>query len=117
MSSRLERVWDMQKVKITEGRVQKEYADGDSLVGYGYFKHNGKALQVWSRSIKGLNIHVFFLIRYFPRLHFQCYPKGPPYLPPQSPTHPLPLFGPGVPLYWGIFVEVSGVNRVTAVLQ
>ena len=40
--------------------------------------------------------------RYFPRLHFQCYPKGPPYPPPQSPTHPLPLFGPGVPLYWGI---------------
>jgi hypothetical protein len=44
----------------------------------------------------------FFLIRYFPRLHFQCYPKGLPYPPPQSPTHPLPLFGPGVPLYWGI---------------
>jgi hypothetical protein len=43
-----------------------------------------------------------FFIRYFPRLHFQCYPKGPPYPPPQSPTHPLPLFGPGVPLYWGI---------------
>jgi hypothetical protein len=44
----------------------------------------------------------FFLIRYFPRLHFQCYPKSPPYPPPQAPTHPLPLFGPGVPLYWGI---------------
>jgi hypothetical protein len=45
---------------------------------------------------------IYFFIRYFPRLHFQCYPKSPPYLPPQSPTHPLPLFGPGVPLYWGI---------------
>jgi hypothetical protein len=44
----------------------------------------------------------FFFISYFPRLHFQCYPKGSPYPPPQSPTHPLPLFGPGVPLYWGI---------------
>jgi hypothetical protein len=33
----------------------------------------------------------FFLIRNFPPLHFQCYPKGPPYPPPQSPTHPLPL--------------------------
>jgi hypothetical protein len=43
-----------------------------------------------------------FLIRYFPHLHFQCYPKSPPYQPPQSPTHPLPLFGPGVPLYWGV---------------
>jgi hypothetical protein len=30
----------------------------------------------------------FFLIRYFPRLHFQCYPKGPPYPPPNPlPTH------------------------------
>jgi hypothetical protein len=45
---------------------------------------------------------LFFVIRYFPCLHFQCYPKGPPYRPLQSPTHPLPLFGPGVPLYWGI---------------
>jgi hypothetical protein len=47
-------------------------------------------------------LFLFFLIRYFPRLHFQCYPKSPPYPPPQSPTHPLPLFGPGVSLYWGI---------------
>ena len=23
--------------------------------------------------------------------------------PPESPTHPFPLFGPGVPLYWGIY--------------
>jgi hypothetical protein len=48
-------------------------------------------------------VFCFFLIRYFPHLHFQCYPKGPPYPPPQSPTHPLPLFGPGVLLYWGIY--------------
>jgi hypothetical protein len=39
-----------------------------------------------------------FLIRYLAHLHFQCYTKSPPY----PPTHPLPLFGPGVPLYWGI---------------
>jgi hypothetical protein len=45
---------------------------------------------------------VFFFITYFPQLHFQCYPKSPPYPPPHSPTHPFPLFGPGVPLYWGI---------------
>jgi hypothetical protein len=25
-----------------------------------------------------------------------------PHTPPHSPTHPLPLLGPGVPLYWGI---------------
>jgi hypothetical protein len=30
-------------------------------------------------------------------------PKVPHTLPPpHSPTHPLPLFGPGIPLYWGI---------------
>jgi hypothetical protein len=40
----------------------------------------------------------YFLIRYFHHLHFHCYPKGPPYTHTQSPTHPLPLFGPGVPL-------------------
>jgi hypothetical protein len=44
----------------------------------------------------------YIFIRYFPHLHFQCYPKSPPYPPPHSPTHPLPLFGSGVPLYWGI---------------
>jgi hypothetical protein len=25
-----------------------------------------------------------------------------PHTPSHSPTHPLPLFGPGVPLYWGM---------------
>jgi hypothetical protein len=29
-------------------------------------------------------------------------PKVPHTLPPNSSTHPLPLFGPGIPLYWGI---------------
>jgi hypothetical protein len=40
----------------------------------------------------------FFFFRYFLHLHFQCYPKSPPYSP-HSPTHPLPLLGLGVPLY------------------
>jgi hypothetical protein len=35
----------------------------------------------------------FFIIRYFPRLHFQCYPKGPPY-PPPIPYPPTPPFWP-----------------------
>jgi hypothetical protein len=37
-------------------------------------------------------IHIidFFLIRYFPCLHFQCYPKGPPY----PTTNPLPTHCP-----------------------
>ena len=46
-----------------------------------------------------------FFIRYFLYLHFKCYPESslyPPLPPPCSPTHPLPLLGPGIPLYWGI---------------
>jgi hypothetical protein len=45
---------------------------------------------------------IFFIITYFPQLHLECYPKSPPYPPPHFPTHPLPFFGPGIPLYWGI---------------
>jgi hypothetical protein len=45
---------------------------------------------------------IFFIITYFPQLHLECYPKSPPYPPPYSPTHPFPLFGPGIPLYWDI---------------
>jgi hypothetical protein len=44
----------------------------------------------------------FILIRYFLHLRFQCDPESPiPSTP--TPLHPpLPLLGPGVPLYWGI---------------
>jgi hypothetical protein len=35
----------------------------------------------------------FFIIRYFPHLHFQCYPKSPPY-PPPIPYPPTPPFWP-----------------------
>jgi hypothetical protein len=49
-----------------------------------------------------LFIFLILFIRYFPHLHFQCYPKSPPYPPTHPSTHPLPLFGPGIPLYWGI---------------
>jgi hypothetical protein len=49
----------------------------------------------------------FYFITYFPQLHFQCYPKSPPYLPSHFPTHSFPFFffffGPGIPLYWGIY--------------
>jgi hypothetical protein len=35
-----------------------------------------------------VNLKKIFFIKYFPRLHFQCYPKGPPYPPPNPlPTH------------------------------
>ena len=48
------------------------------------------------------NLFLNIFIRYFPHLHFQYYPKSTPYPPRNSPTHPLLLFGPGIPLYWGI---------------
>jgi hypothetical protein len=45
----------------------------------------------------------YFFIRCFLHLHFQCYPKSLPYLPPtHSPIHPLPLLSPDIPLYWSI---------------
>jgi hypothetical protein len=55
---------------------------------------------VYEVYINFLYFNIF--IRYFPHLHYQCYPKSPPYPPPHPPNHPLPLFGPGIPLYWGI---------------
>jgi hypothetical protein len=56
------------------------------------------------KAIFFLGFFFFFniFISYFPHLHFQCYPKSLPYPPPHSPTHLFPLFGPGIPLYWGI---------------
>jgi hypothetical protein len=39
------------------------------------------------------SLDLFFLIRYFPHLHFQCYPKSPQY------THP-PLPYPHTPTLW-----------------
>jgi hypothetical protein len=43
---------------------------------------------------------------YVPQLHFQCYPKSPPYPAPPPPLTypPIPIFffDPGIPLYWGI---------------
>jgi hypothetical protein len=52
----------------------------------------------------------FSLISYFLYLYFKCYPlfwfplQNPPIYStsPRSPTHPLPLPGPGFPLHWGI---------------
>jgi hypothetical protein len=35
----------------------------------------------------------YIFIRYFPHLHFQCYPKSPPY-PPPLPYPPAPPFWP-----------------------
>jgi hypothetical protein len=48
-----------------------------------------------------------FIIRHFLYLHFKCYHLSPPKIlspppSPYSPTYPLPLPRPGIPLHWGI---------------
>jgi hypothetical protein len=40
-----------------------------------------------------------FLLDIFSIYISNAIPKSPP---PCSPNHPLPLLGPGIPLYWGI---------------
>jgi quinol-cytochrome oxidoreductase complex cytochrome b subunit len=50
-------------------------------------------------------LFLFFSIFYYVFSSFtfpMLYQKSPIPTHSHSPTHPLPLFGPGVPLYWGI---------------
>jgi hypothetical protein len=71
---------------------------------YNALAYTQKILQHTTRTHAPL-FNIFFFkkifIGYFPHLHFQCYPKSPPYPrpPPHSPTHPLPLLGHGFPMY------------------
>jgi hypothetical protein len=45
---------------------------------------------------------LIFLLHIFLNYISNAIPKASHTLPPHSPTHPFPFFGPGVPLYWGI---------------
>jgi hypothetical protein len=45
----------------------------------------------------------YFLLHIFLNYISNAIPKVPHTLPPHFPTHPFPFFGPGVPLYWGIY--------------
>jgi hypothetical protein len=50
-----------------------------------------------------INKLLFILLDIFFIYISNAIPKVPYTLsPPCSPTHPLPLLGPGIPLYWGI---------------
>jgi hypothetical protein len=49
-----------------------------------------------------ISLFLIFLLGIFLIYISNAIPKVPPYPPPHSPTHPFPLLGPGVPLYWGI---------------
>jgi hypothetical protein len=39
-------------------------------------------------------LFIYIFITYLPQLHFQCYPKSPPYPPPPLPYPPIPIFWP-----------------------
>jgi prolipoprotein diacylglyceryltransferase len=45
---------------------------------------------------------IYFLLGIFLIYISNAIPKVPDTLPLHSPTHPLLIFGPGFPLYWGI---------------
>ena len=53
------------------------------------YTHTHKAMKIEAMSVKERKRKFFFpfFIRYFPHLHFQCYPKNPPYPPTPLPTH------------------------------
>jgi hypothetical protein len=68
---------------------------------YYYFFNDKNQNILFSYIAKGIQTF-FILLGIFLVYIFNAIPKVPPYPPPQSPTHPLPIFGPGVPLYWGI---------------
>jgi hypothetical protein len=54
----------------------------------------GLILETEESFVKESSFFFIFFITYFPQLHFQCYPKSPPYPPPHFPTHPFPFFWP-----------------------
>jgi hypothetical protein len=55
-------------------------------------------MQGWFNMQKSL----FFFNKVFSSFTFPMLSQKSPIPTPNSPNHPLPLFGPGVPLYWGI---------------
>jgi hypothetical protein len=60
------------------------------------FQNEHTCQNFWKVSKSSENNAKYFLyifIRYFPHLHFQCYPKSPPY-PPPLPYPPTPTFWP-----------------------
>jgi hypothetical protein len=72
--------------------------------GWPWTKRDPPASASQSAGIKSVHHHhgsepccyffLTFFITYFPQLHFQCYPKNPPYPLPHFPTHPFPFYWP-----------------------
>jgi hypothetical protein len=84
----------------------------EGVFGCSHFKNDLKSIVGTNLCPQGSSLEdqspVFFFDSFFLLGIFFIYisnaiPKVPYTLPaPCSPTHPLPLLGPGVPLYWGI---------------
>jgi hypothetical protein len=60
------------------------------------------ALQNELGSVPSISLYIHILFGIFLIYISNAIPKVPHNLPPNSPTHPLPLFVPGIALYWGI---------------
>ena len=68
--------------------------------GHLIFDKGAKTIQ-WKKD--SILFFYYFLLDIFFIYISNAIPKIPYTLPlPCSPTHPLPLLGPGIPLYWGI---------------
>jgi hypothetical protein len=84
------------KTKLVTSHFNPQYT-----LLFSFFGHNLREVKFQSEYnyVNESYLPGFFLIRYFliKNLHFQCYPKSPPYPPHHFPTHPLLLLGPGVP--------------------
>jgi hypothetical protein len=75
-----------------------------SLLPNFYYRENSDTLIKVICSYTQFWLEYFFSFYYiFSSITFPMLSQKPPTpSPPHSPTHPLPFFGPGIPLYWGI---------------
>jgi hypothetical protein len=90
----------------TLGCCQQASLDHDNIVGFGVCRHHGsprEAVPSWPFLQSLFHFFSNFLLDNFFIYISNAIPKFPyTFLPPCSPTHPFPLLGAGVPLYWGI---------------
>jgi hypothetical protein len=77
-----------------------------AMTKYTVKSHWREKKNYFSSQFKGVMVSEFFFSNFLLGIFFiyisNVIPKVPHTPPPVPPTHPLPFFGPGVPLYWGI---------------